>query len=141
MADTPLAEAMVATSAKFPPGESEVEALGLRTEPGERIKTPRLADAPIAMECRLFEIYPVGEDRKLVMGEVLLLHARDGLFNEDTKYMTVPHYDPVARLFGPGYAKLSEPYALPIPDWESLGKGASVSEAKPQPTAIVTDKA
>jgi len=120
LADTALAEAMVGTAAGFPPGVSEPEALGLRLAPGATIATPRLADAPISLECRLDESRAVGAERHLVIGEVLGLVARDGLFDPETKRMTVPHYDPVARLYAAGYARLGAPYEMTIPDWRTL---------------------
>ena len=120
LADTALAQKMVATAAGFPPGVSEPEVLGLALAPGETIDTPRLADAPVSLECKLFEARAVGPERHLVIGEVVGLVARDGLYDPETLRMTVPHYDPVVRLFATGYAKLHEPYDLPIPDWKTL---------------------
>ncbi|MEM8664638.1 MAG: flavin reductase family protein [Pseudomonadota bacterium] len=120
LADTKMAEALVATAAGFPPGVSEPEVLGLALAASSRIVTPRLEDAPIALECRLFEARAIGPDRHLVMGEVKALVARDGLFDETTRRMTAPHYDPVARLYAQGYARLAEPYDMAIPDWRTL---------------------
>ncbi|MEM8552683.1 MAG: flavin reductase family protein [Pseudomonadota bacterium] len=120
IADSALAEIMVATAAGFPPEISEPEVLGLKLAPGETVSIPRLADAPVSLECALFEARALGPERHLVIGEVRALCARPGLFENDRKRMSVPHFDPVARLFATGYAKLSDPYDLPIPDWQSL---------------------
>lgn len=120
LADTALGEKMVATAATFPPGVSEPGVLGLPLAPGTKIRTPRLADAPISLECRLYELKPVGPVRWLVMGEVVALIARDGLFDPETKRLTVPHYDPVARLYATSYARLGPAYDMPIPDWQAL---------------------
>ena len=128
LADTALVDAMVGTAALFPAGVGEPEALGLATAPGAVVGVPRLADAPISLECTLFEDKPVGDFRHLVIGEVRALHARPGLFDETTKRMTVPHYDPVARLFAQGYAKLHEPYEKPVPDWREIAKPAATAE-------------
>lgn len=120
MADQSLAPRMVDTAAAFPRGVSEPARLGLELAAGRSTAVPRLAAAPIALECRLFELRPVGPDRHLVMGEVLALIARPGLFDAATKRIDVCGYDPVARLYGPYYARLGAPYALPIPDWKTL---------------------
>ena len=119
LADTALVEKMVATAATFPPGISEPSVVGLPLEAGTKVRVPRLADAPISLECRLYELKPLGQ-RYLLMGEVVALIARDGLFDPETLRMTVPHYDPVARLFATTYATLGPAYEIPIPDWQAL---------------------
>ncbi|MCF3933538.1 flavin reductase family protein [Acuticoccus sp. M5D2P5] len=122
LADHALAPKMVETAAAFPPGISETEAVGLTTAPGVTIAVPRIAEAPIALECAVYQIVEVGPARSLLMGEVKAIAARDGLFDPDTKRLTVPHWDPVARLHATSYARLGEPYDLPIPDWTTLAE-------------------
>ena len=119
LADTALVKEMVATAATFPPGVSEPEAVGLDLAPGAKIAVPRLAAAPIALECRVFELKPLGK-RYLLMGEVVALVAREGLFDPETKRLNVEHYDPVARLFATSYATLGPSYDVPVPDWQTL---------------------
>jgi flavin reductase (DIM6/NTAB) family NADH-FMN oxidoreductase RutF len=55
--DEAHAHQMVETSADLPPDASEVEAIGLKTTPSTLIAVPRLADVPVAMECRLVDVY------------------------------------------------------------------------------------
>ncbi|GAB5377721.1 MAG: flavin reductase family protein [Acuticoccus sp.] len=119
LADTALVEKMVETSALFPPGVSEPEMVGLDLLPGARVATPRLAAAPIALECRVFELKPLGK-RYLLMGEVVGLVAREGLFDPETKRLNVEHYDPVARLYAASYARLGPSYDVPVPDWRTM---------------------
>src|SRR5215218_9105301 len=45
-----LAERVNQSSVELPPGESEVELVGLHTTPSVKVKPPRLAEAPVAME-------------------------------------------------------------------------------------------
>jgi flavin reductase (DIM6/NTAB) family NADH-FMN oxidoreductase RutF len=107
IADSSLMNAVHESSTEHPPDVSEVEELRLSTLPGERIKVPRLAAAPIAMECRFRQCLEFGETRsRLIVGEVLVFHIRDGLLNNgkiETKAL-----DPIARIAGPRYAKLGE---------------------------------
>jgi flavin reductase (DIM6/NTAB) family NADH-FMN oxidoreductase RutF len=107
IADSSLMKAVHESSTEHPPDVSEVEELRLSTLPGERIKVPRLAAAPIAMECRFRQCLEFGETRsRLIVGEVLVFHIRDGLLNNgkiETKAL-----DPIARIAGPRYAKLGE---------------------------------
>jgi flavin reductase (DIM6/NTAB) family NADH-FMN oxidoreductase RutF len=86
---------------------SEVEHLGLDTAPCRHVKVPRITAAPIAAECRLRHCIEFGETRsRLLVGEVLLYHARDGLIR-DNKIET-RELDPICRLGGPRYASLGE---------------------------------
>jgi flavin reductase (DIM6/NTAB) family NADH-FMN oxidoreductase RutF len=107
IADSSLMKAVHESSTEHPPDVSEVEELRLSTLPGERIKVPRLAAAPIAMECRFRQCLEFGETRsRLIVGEVLVFHIRDGLLNNgkiETKAL-----DPIARIAGPRYARLGE---------------------------------
>jgi flavin reductase (DIM6/NTAB) family NADH-FMN oxidoreductase RutF len=107
IADRPLIKPMHLSSIEHPPHVSEVEELGLATLPSRHVRPPRLAVAPIAMECRLRHCIEFGETRsRLLVGEVVLFHFRDGLLKAgkiDTREL-----DPVCRLGGPLYATLGD---------------------------------
>lgn len=107
IADSSLMKAVHESSTEHPPDVSEVDELGLATLPGERIKVPRLAAAPIAMECRFRQCLEFGETRsRLIVGEVLVFHIRDGLLNNGK--IETEALDPICRIAGPRYAKLGE---------------------------------
>ncbi|HLZ03939.1 MAG TPA: flavin reductase family protein [Bradyrhizobium sp.] len=107
IADTPLMEVLHESSAEHPPEVSEVEALELETLPSERIKVPRLASPPVAMECRFRQCLEFGELRsRLIVGEVVMVHVRDGLVNNGK--VETSALDPIARIGGPRYARLGE---------------------------------
>ncbi|MDX2203546.1 MAG: flavin reductase family protein [Hyphomicrobiaceae bacterium] len=103
------------SSFEYPADVSEVDELGLETLPCRLIGTPRLAAAPIAMECRLRQVLEFGETRsRLMVGEVVMFHFRDGLLQSgkiDTKTL-----DPICRLGGPRYASLGDIITMqPVP--------------------------
>jgi flavin reductase (DIM6/NTAB) family NADH-FMN oxidoreductase RutF len=107
IADSSLMTAVHESSTEHPPDVSEVEELQLSTLPGECIKVPRLAAAPIAMECRFRQCLEFGETRsRLIIGEVLVFHIRDGLLQNGK--IETEALDPIARIAGPRYAKLGE---------------------------------
>lgn len=95
------------SSAEHAPDVSETELLGLRTLPCSTVRVPRLADAPVSMECRLERVIEFGETgAEFIVGEVTMFHLRDGLVQDgkvDTKAL-----DPVCRIGGPNYATLGE---------------------------------
>ena len=107
IADTPLMGAVHDSSVEHPPEVSEVEELNLETRPSERVKVPRLAAAPVAMECVFRQCLEFGEARsRLIIGEVVMFHIRDGLVNNGK--VETEALDPIARIGGPRYARLGE---------------------------------
>jgi flavin reductase (DIM6/NTAB) family NADH-FMN oxidoreductase RutF len=111
IADSTLMTAVHESSTEHPPDVSEVEELALETLPSERVKVPRLAAAPIAMECRFRQCLEFGETRsRLIVGEVLVFHVRDGLLQNGK--IETEALDPIARIGGPRYARLGEIFTL-----------------------------
>ena len=80
-----LAETVNTTSKELPTGESEAEYAGLHTTPSVKVKPPRLVEAPVAMECKVRQVIPVGSGAiaaNLVIGEVLVMHIDDAVLDE-----------------------------------------------------------
>jgi flavin reductase (DIM6/NTAB) family NADH-FMN oxidoreductase RutF len=79
-----LAVNVNASSKELPPGQSEVEYVGLHTTPSIKVKPPRLVEAPVAMECKVRQIIPIGSGpiaANLVIGEVLMMHIADAVLD------------------------------------------------------------
>jgi flavin reductase (DIM6/NTAB) family NADH-FMN oxidoreductase RutF len=110
-----LNAALVATAAAYPPDTSEAAALGLATAPSARIATPRLADVPVAIECRHTLTLNLSAERDIVIGEAVGLAARDGLIDTDRMHVDWGGDWPVARLFADRYARLEEIERRTIP--------------------------
>jgi flavin reductase (DIM6/NTAB) family NADH-FMN oxidoreductase RutF len=111
IADTALMNAVHESSAEHPPEISEVDVLKLETMASERIKVPRLAAPPVAMECRFRQCLEFGETRsRLIVGEVVMFHIRDGLLNNGK--VETEALDPIARIGGPRYARLGDMVTL-----------------------------
>ena len=115
IADQALLGPLHQSSYEYPADVSEVDELGLATLPSKLIRVPRLAAAPIAMECRLRHVIEFGETRsRLIVGEVVMFHFRDGLVENgkiDTKSL-----NPICRLGGPRYATLGDIVTMqPVP--------------------------
>jgi flavin reductase (DIM6/NTAB) family NADH-FMN oxidoreductase RutF len=69
LTDEPLARAMHDSSGDFPPDIGEPDYLGLKLAPSTKVAVPRLADAPWAMECKVWKTIDVNGIRQLIMGE------------------------------------------------------------------------
>src|SRR5207248_754305 len=56
----PLAEQVNLSSKDLPYGESEVDLARLTLRPSVKVKPPRIAEAPVTMECKLRQIISLG---------------------------------------------------------------------------------
>ncbi|GBC93826.1 hypothetical protein HRbin15_02328 [bacterium HR15] len=80
-----LAQRMNETSADFEYGISEFEQVGLTPLPSRFVKPYRVAESPIQMECRLFQVVRHGTGAlaaNYVIGEVLCFHVATHLLKE-----------------------------------------------------------
>lgn len=78
-----LAEAVQLCADIVEPGVSELEAAKLTAVPSEQVAPPRVAETKIQFECRLERIVEFDNaPNALVVGRVLLMHARRGLVTD-----------------------------------------------------------
>lgn len=112
MVDEALASAMNDCAVDFPSGESEVTALGLAISPSVDVRVPRLAAAPFSLECKRSVSLVFGPGRELLVGEVLRVHAREGLVDMENMYVDLAAYRPIGRLFGNLYTYQRESFAM-----------------------------
>lgn len=125
MVDEALAETMNLCATDFPADVSEVEALGLATTPSRHIPVPFLSAAPFAMECRRTVSLAFSATREILIGEVLALHARDGLADPARHYVDAGRYRPVGRLAGIQYCRQGEVFEMrrvPYAEWRERSK-------------------
>ena len=84
----PLAEAMNQTCAPLPPDQSEFEFAGLTPVASRLLSVPRVAESPVAFECRCTQIVQLqGLDKQavdtwLVLGEVIGIHIDKSLLKD-----------------------------------------------------------
>ena len=117
-----LAEAMNATSAEHAYGVSEWAQARVEPAPSRKVKPPRVARAPAAFECRLFDALPLTRSRAaepiphgtLVLGEVVHVHVAEGVLDERL-HADVAKLAPVARLGGPYYWRRGEVFRMDRP--------------------------
>lgn len=113
-----MRDAMNVSSGGYPPEVDEFEAAGLTKAPSSLIKPPRIADSPVAMECRLHASmdFP-GPDGApgytAIFGEVIGVHIADAAIKDGLLDVTV--YNPVARLGYHDYSTVFETYSIKRP--------------------------
>jgi flavin reductase (DIM6/NTAB) family NADH-FMN oxidoreductase RutF len=109
-----LGAQMNATSRVFPYGVDELVEAGLTKIPSERVAPPRVAEAPVAMECRLDRIVEVGRaGTAIIIGEILLWHVRDDLLVNGR--IDMGRLDAIGRLSGAGYTRTRDRFEMPRP--------------------------
>ncbi len=113
IADEPLAKAMHESSGDFPPEIGEPDYLGLRLAASTRIAVPRLADTPWAMECKLWKMIDVNDDRRLIMGEGIHFHIRDELWDSEKMRVHMDRYHPIGRMFADRYCRTDDRVVFP----------------------------
>lgn len=109
-----LARKMNDTATEFPPEVDEFEAAGLTPVPGVTVNAPRVGQAPVSMECNLFESVRVGDGMggaTLVVGTVSHVHLRDGLVYGNN-YVDVRKLAPVGRSAGADYVYVRETFTM-----------------------------
>lgn len=95
-----MAERVNQTSAMYPPEVDEFDVTDFTRVPSTVVKPPRVAEAPAALECRVFRIVPHGsgpQHSTWVIGEVLVLHVADEVLAADG-FPDTAKVDPAARL-------------------------------------------
>ena len=118
--DEAHAHHMVETSGDFPPEESELDIVGLRAVPSDEVAVPRLADAPVAMECVLHDEYtPPEASATMVIGRIVKWHVRDGLLTGDGDEgdftADVHRLRPLGRLGYDHYCPVREVFEMKAP--------------------------
>jgi flavin reductase (DIM6/NTAB) family NADH-FMN oxidoreductase RutF len=116
--DDDLAEQMNRTSGEYPPEVDEFALTGLTPAPSVKVQAPRVAEAPISLECRVAQIIPVGRGpHSLVLGEIVYFHVRDTLYHNGRIDMHALR--PVGRLAGHLYSHVHDIFEMkrPVDDY------------------------
>lgn len=97
-------------SVEYPKGINEFVKAGFSELPSQLIRPPRVAEAPVQMECTVNEIISLGDQGgagNLVLCEVKLIHIQDDVLDADGK-IDQEKMDHVARLGGDWYCRVTE---------------------------------
>lgn len=115
LVDEAIANGMHVSSTEYDEDVSEFAEAGFTEAASRIVEHPRIAEAPVSFECRLFRQIEVGPQRDLILGEVMHIHARDGLIDPRTRRIADERYRPVGRLYASRYCTTRERFELPGP--------------------------
>lgn len=108
-----LMTAMNLTATDFPPEVSELQAAGLTSAASINVRTPRVAESPVNLECRVHSIIEIGANR-VVIAEVVEFHISDQFIDAEKLYVDSAKLDLLARMGGAAaYATTRDALELP----------------------------
>jgi flavin reductase (DIM6/NTAB) family NADH-FMN oxidoreductase RutF len=115
--DEATAAAMVKTAVEFPATVNEFEAANLAAVPAIDVRPPRIANVPVAMECKVTQLVPVaGATNVMILGRVLRFHVQENLYRPELGLVDTIKMQPITRLGGPvEYTKIGELLLLEMP--------------------------
>ncbi len=113
-----LRDQMSTSSASVGSGINEFELAGLKTEPAQMVKPPRVADAPIHLECVLFKIVDMPSDtpgvrHAMVIGQVIGVHIKDDVLTNGI--VDIERIMPLARMGYKDYTHVEKVYPMERP--------------------------
>lgn len=113
-----LVESMNVTAVNAPSGHNELALAGLQTVASHHIAPPRIAESPVAFECRSLSNVVTGPQQTIVIGQVLAVHvADDYVLDPDKGHIDTPRLDLVARSYGSDYVRSQDRFSLDRPFW------------------------
>ncbi|WP_316765255.1 flavin reductase family protein [Pedobacter frigiditerrae] len=96
-------------STEYAKGVNEFEKAGFTMQESHLVKPPRVAEAPVQLECLVKEVIPLGDQHgagNLVLAEIKLIHIKEDILDEEGK-IDQAKIDLVARLGGDWYCRVT----------------------------------
>jgi flavin reductase (DIM6/NTAB) family NADH-FMN oxidoreductase RutF len=112
LVDEATADRMHHCATDFPSDVSEPAQVGFTTVASSAIRTPRLAESPVSLECVLYQDIPIGENRRLLIGRVVWLHCHEGVVDPQTLRVNMNNYFPVGRLYADRYVRSRDQFSV-----------------------------
>ena len=116
-----MAEAMNQTCVAAPHGVDELQLAGLEGIASDAVKPPRIAGAPVAMECRVLSSMVTGPAQTIVIGTVVRMHIADQfVMDADRCHVDTPALQLIGRMHGSGwYTRSQDLFQLDRPVYQA----------------------
>lgn len=122
--DEALVKQMEICAIKFGPEVDEIAEAGLTTVPGLNVKSPRILEAPAALECRRYMTLELGAAREIILGEVLGVFVREDAVNPENLHIDQIKMDAIGRMGGHTYASTRTQFDIKtqsVEEWRRNG--------------------
>jgi len=124
--DYAMVQQMSLASTEYPKGVNEFVKAGLTEIPSEKVKPPRVANAPASFECKVLQVLPTGIEGgagNLIICEVVLVHIAERVLDANGKVDPFK-LDAVARMGGDWYCRANGNALFTVPKpLEKIGIG------------------
>ena len=117
-----LVEQVNLTGTNFPPDVSEFDAVGLTREPSHLVAPPRVAESPVAIECRLVGTKGFDGDSTVVFGEVVWVAVDERVLRDDRPVIDL--LKPMARLGANEWSTIGSVSSRRRIPWDEMREGA-----------------
>lgn len=108
--DDAMVEQMEICAIKFGPEVNEIEHAGLHMVPGTAVKSPRILEAPAALECRRYMTLELGPAREIILGQVIGVHVRSDAVNPENHHIDQMKMDAIGRMGGHTYTRTRDQF-------------------------------
>ncbi|WP_443939770.1 flavin reductase family protein [Pedobacter sp. MW01-1-1] len=108
--DYSMVQQMSLASTEYAHGVNEFEKAGFTMLKSDLVNPPRVAEAPVQLECVINEVIPLGDGNgagNLVLAEIKLIHIKEEILDSEGK-IDQAKIDLVARLGGNWYCRVTE---------------------------------
>jgi len=107
--DYNMVQQMSLASTEYAKGVNEFEKAGFSMLESHLVKPPRVAEAPVQLECIVKEVIPLGDQHgagNLILAEIKLIHIKEEILDSEGK-IDQAKIDLVARLGGDWYCRVT----------------------------------
>jgi flavin reductase (DIM6/NTAB) family NADH-FMN oxidoreductase RutF len=140
IANYPMVEQMSLASTEYEKGVNEFVKAGFTEAKSTKVKPPRVAESPVAFECKVNQIIETGEEGgagNLVICEVIHIHVDEEILDENGKIDPFK-LDPIGRLGGNWYSRSKNALFEVEKPLQKLGIGVDALPDKIRNSSILT---
>ena len=112
-----MVQQMSLSSTDYAKGINEFEKAGFTMLPSKLVRPPRVAEAPVQLECLVTEVIHLGEQPgagNLILAEIKLIHIEESILDAEGK-IDQEKIDLVARLGGDWYCRVTKDNLFKVP--------------------------
>lgn len=105
----PMVQQTSLSSTEYAKGINEFEKAGFTMLPSDLVRPPRVAEAPVQMECVVTQVIGLGENPgagNLILAEIKIIHIKEEILDAEGK-IDQAKIDLVARLGGDWYCRVT----------------------------------
>ena len=128
-------------STEYGKGVNEFEKAGFTMLPSQLVKPPRVAEAPVQLECIVTQVIPLGDKNgagNLVLAEIKLIHIKEEILDSEGK-IDQAKIDLVARLGGDWYCRVTPENLFKVAKpLTTLGIGVDALPASVRNSTVLT---